>query len=207
MKKQSVPRTGNWLWPGFLVTFIVFAAFISKGKVKGTQLMRKFNPYKVEKTVPEVTQEVQSENTLSNGKGIPEIPAAEIADYYREDPVPQSVPPLEMPEPPPAPAENEPVVLADDAPIWVVLLAHSASYDEMKRLQRVFTRRNIEILEKQPDGVYMACIPFTNNMEANQELNDWLRHPKDLERFGISPQVVNLRTMASQVDSDVFPTP
>jgi hypothetical protein len=40
-------------------------------------------------------------------------------------------------------------------------------------------------------------------MEANAELNDWLRHEEDLLKFELTPQVVNLQNLSGTANNQV----
>jgi hypothetical protein len=170
----------------FMVVSVFFATWFGKQRDKdGAAVLPKF----VLNTPDEPDPQTQPKSGIVPGV------LAEENSYYREDPVPQLVP-----------AQAEPVAQPTATAIpkpWALILAHDPSLEKMQRLQRIFTKRNIQVIPREEAGLFLACILFQTNMEANAELNDWLRHEEDLLKFELTPQVVNLQNLSGTANNQV----
>ena len=107
-------------------------------------------------------------------------------DLLYQDPVPQYVK-IEDDEPV---AEEPPATQASETHTeWIVWLAADTQRDNIDRIQRVFSRRNIQILLEDPGMTYIACVRFQTRAEAERELRDLQLHQSDLDQFGVRPEL------------------
>lgn len=89
--------------------------------------------------------------------------------------------------------DNGPAKVPEKTPFYLVAVKRHADPQAGINLQRIFSLRHFEVIEL-ARGQYITGIFCADPAEASELIRDLKRHPADLNRYGLTPRLIDLGT-------------